>query len=52
VIYLLDSDHNSILQRHSGPEFATLKGQVAQQARTELAFSIISTQDQVLGCHA
>jgi tRNA(fMet)-specific endonuclease VapC len=52
VIYLLDSDHSSILQRQSGPEFATLMGQVAQQARTELAFSIISTHEQLLGCHA
>ena len=51
MTYLLDTDHISILQRQSGPEFATLMAHIAQQVPTELAFSIISMHEQVLGCH-
>jgi len=36
VTYLLDTDHISILQRQSGPEFVTLMAHIAQQAPTEL----------------
>ena len=51
MTYLLDTDHISILQRQSGPEFATLMAHIAQHGPTELAFSIISMHEQVLGCH-
>ena len=49
--YLLDTDHISILQRHAGSEYATLLMQIAQHPPTDLACSIISFHEQVLGCH-
>ena len=49
--YLLDTDHISILQWQSEPEYAVLMFRMAQHSPTELAFSIISFHEQVLGCH-
>ena len=49
--YLLDTDHISILQRQSGPGYAVLMSRIAHHGPTELAFSIISFHEQVLGCH-
>ena len=51
MTYLLDTDHIGILQRQSGPEFAALMAHITQHGSTELAFSIISMHEQVLGCH-
>jgi tRNA(fMet)-specific endonuclease VapC len=51
VTYLLDTDHLTILQRETGPEFATLRTRIAQCPPTERAFSIISLHEQVVGCH-
>jgi tRNA(fMet)-specific endonuclease VapC len=49
--YLLDTDHISILQRQSGQEFAILIGRIARVPRADLAFSIVSFHEQVLGCN-
>ncbi len=49
--YLLDTDHISILQKQSGPEFATLIRRIAQVPRSDLAFCIVSFHEQALGCH-
>ena len=38
--YLLDTDHISILQRRSGPEFAILWARVSRESRSDLGFSI------------
>jgi tRNA(fMet)-specific endonuclease VapC len=51
VKYLLDTDHISILQRQSGPEYTTLMARIAQHPLADLAFSIINFHEQVLGCH-
>jgi tRNA(fMet)-specific endonuclease VapC len=51
VKYLFDTDHVSILQRRSGREFAALDARVAGQAAADLAFSIVSFHEQVLGAH-
>ncbi len=51
MTYLLDTDHISVLQRQSGAEVATIMAQIAQQAPTELAFSIISVHARVSGRH-
>jgi tRNA(fMet)-specific endonuclease VapC len=48
---LLDTDHISILQKQSGPEYAALMARIAQVARADLAFCIVSFHEQVLGCH-
>jgi tRNA(fMet)-specific endonuclease VapC len=51
VKYLLDTDHISILQRQAGSEYATLLMRISQHPPTDLACSIISFQEQILGCH-
>ena len=49
--FLLDTDHISILQRQSGPEYTALAARVARHNPADLAFSVISFHEQVLGCH-
>jgi tRNA(fMet)-specific endonuclease VapC len=51
VKFLLDTDHISILQRPSGPEFAALSARIAQHAVSDFAFCIVSFHEQVIGCH-
>jgi tRNA(fMet)-specific endonuclease VapC len=51
VKYLLDTDHISILQRQAGAEYATLLMRIAPHPPTDLACSIISFHEQILGCH-
>jgi tRNA(fMet)-specific endonuclease VapC len=51
VKFLLDTDHLSILQRQSGPEYAALAARLAGQQPADLALSVISLHEQVLGCH-
>ncbi len=48
--FLLDTDHISILQKQSGPEFAALMARIAQVPRSDLTFCIVSFHEQVLGC--
>jgi tRNA(fMet)-specific endonuclease VapC len=50
--FLLDTDHISILQKQSGPDYAALIARIAQVPRADLAFSIVSFHEQVLGCNA
>jgi tRNA(fMet)-specific endonuclease VapC len=50
VNFLLDTDHISILQRQSGPEFAAVSARVARQQPSDLALCIVSFHEQVLGC--
>jgi tRNA(fMet)-specific endonuclease VapC len=50
VKYLLDTDHISILQRQAEPEYATLLMRIARHPPTDLACSIISFHEQILGC--
>ena|SRR5262245_13289579 len=49
--FLLDTDHISILQKQSGPEFAKLIARIAQVPRADLTFCIVSFHEQVIGCH-
>lgn len=49
--YLLDTDHVTILQRASGREFAALSTRISACDPSELAFSVVSFHEQVLGCH-
>jgi tRNA(fMet)-specific endonuclease VapC len=51
VKYLLDTDHISFLQRRSGSEFNNLIARIAQRSPTDLALSIVSFHEQVLGAH-
>lgn|SRR5262249_26617732 len=49
--FLLDTDHISILQKQTGPEYAALIARIAQVRRADLAFCIVSFHEQVLGCN-
>ena len=49
--YLFDTDHVSVLQRRAGREFVVLDARVASHSETDLAFSIVSFHEQVLGAH-
>ncbi len=49
--YLLDTDHISILQRQSEPQYANLMSRITRHAPEDFAFSIISFHEQLLGCH-
>lgn len=49
--FLLDTDHISIIQRQSGPEFLALSARISRSSAADLAFSIVSFHEQVLGCH-
>jgi len=49
VRFLLDTDHISILQRQSGPEFAALMARIARVPRADLAFCITIFHEQGLG---
>jgi tRNA(fMet)-specific endonuclease VapC len=51
VKYLLDTDHISILQKQAGPEFAALAARVGRHDPDDLAFSVVSLHEQMLGCH-
>jgi tRNA(fMet)-specific endonuclease VapC len=51
VKYLLDTDHISIYQRQSGAEYHLLASRIASHHRTDLALSVVSFHEQVLGCH-
>jgi tRNA(fMet)-specific endonuclease VapC len=51
VKFLLDTDHISILQRQSGPEYTALSARIAREQPSDLAFCIISFHEQALGCH-
>jgi tRNA(fMet)-specific endonuclease VapC len=49
--FLLDTDHISILQKQSGPEFAALAARIGRHPAADLAFSIVSLHEQALGAH-
>jgi len=49
--YLLDTDHISVIQQQSGPDYAALASRIASYPRTDLALSVVSFHEQVLGCH-
>jgi tRNA(fMet)-specific endonuclease VapC len=50
--FLLDTDHISILQKQSGPEYLALIARIAQVPHADMAFCIVSFHEQVLGCNA
>lgn len=49
--FLLDTDHVSILQKQTGPEYLALIARIAQVSRADLAFCIVSFHEQALGCN-
>jgi tRNA(fMet)-specific endonuclease VapC len=51
VKFLLDTDHISILQRKTEPEYSALVTRISRYPASDLGSSIISFHEQVLGCH-
>jgi tRNA(fMet)-specific endonuclease VapC len=51
VKFLLDTDHITILQRQSGPEYAALSMRIALHPPAEVALSVVSFHEQALGGH-
>lgn len=49
--FLLDTDHLSVLQQQSGPDYVALATRIAQLSPADLALSVVSFHEQVLGCH-
>ena len=52
MIYLLDTDHFSILQRQTGAAYANLATRMGQHTSTDFAVSIVTFHEQVMGAHA
>ncbi len=52
MIYLLDTDHFSILQRKAGIEYQRLSTWMGSFANSDFACSVISLHEQVVGTHA
>ncbi len=52
MTYLLDTDHFSILQRRSGPEFQNLATRMGAHTPADFALSIVTFHEQVIGAHA
>ncbi len=51
MTYLFDTDHISILQTQAGTDYDALVARMATISLTDVAYSIISLQEQLLGCH-
>ena len=51
MIYLLDTDHVSILQRRSGVEYLNLSSWMASLNSSDFACCVVSLHEQVLGAH-
>lgn len=52
TMYLLDTDHFSILQRQHGPEYNRLKARIRLHPVSSIYVSIVSFQEQVSGWNA
>ena len=49
--YLFDTDHVSILQDGVGPEYAMLSLRISQHSWSDIALSVVSVHEQMLGAH-
>ena len=49
MVYLLDTDHLSILQLKTGPAFRSLNARLEMVSSVDVAVSIVSFQEQVRG---
>jgi tRNA(fMet)-specific endonuclease VapC len=50
--YLFDTDHLSIIQRKSGPEFQRLSTWMSLFSASDFACSVVSLHEQVVGAHS
>lgn len=49
--YLLDTDHLSILQRQTGPDYTNLSVRMAYYPLSDFAVSAVTFHEQMLGSH-
>jgi tRNA(fMet)-specific endonuclease VapC len=49
--YLLDTDHLSILQRQTGPDYTNLSARMAYYPLSDFAVSAVTFHEQMLGSH-
>lgn len=52
MIYLLDTDHLSILQHHGSAEYAVVLANVGRHADSDIGVSVVSLHEQFGGAHA
>ena len=52
MIYLLDTDHISILQRKAGAEYARLSAWMGHFTPADFACCVVSLHEQLVGAHA
>jgi tRNA(fMet)-specific endonuclease VapC len=50
-MFLLDTDHLTIIQRQTQPDFDRLSERMSQHAPTDFYLSIVSFHEQTVGCH-
>jgi tRNA(fMet)-specific endonuclease VapC len=51
MTYLLDTDHLTLLQTRTGPDFAMLSLTMSHHAPGEVGASVVSLHEQALGAH-
>lgn len=49
--YLFDTDHISILQDGTGSEYAVLALRISQHSWSDIALSVVSVHEQMIGAH-
>src|SRR5437016_1065923 len=50
-MFVLDTDHITIIQRQNEPQFSRLKQRMSQHPRSDFYYSIVSFHEQVLGAN-
>jgi hypothetical protein len=50
--FLLDTDHITILEVESGPEFMAVSARIVRYSEDDFAYSIISFHERALGAHS
>jgi tRNA(fMet)-specific endonuclease VapC len=52
MMYLLDTDHLSILQRQTGEDYGNLSGRMSDFSQADFAISVVTFHEQVIGIHS
>lgn len=52
MTHLLDTDHVSILEQQTGPDYAALVARLNLHTGSDVGVSVVSFHEQALGCHS
>jgi tRNA(fMet)-specific endonuclease VapC len=52
MMYLLDTDHLSVLQKQTGDDYRNLSGRMSGLAQADFAISVVTFHEQVIGIHS